>query len=312
MKKKLIFLCILIFIVYILFFPQDAVTAATDGLVLWYERVLPSLLPFAILSNILIYSGFTGYLVKLLYPLLRLILPASRNGSFVLLSGFLFGFPMGSKNCAEMLKCGQLEYQEAEILFMVTNNISPVFISSYILCQELHMPSLIPLSYLVIFLPPLIAGRLLFFFTEKKQSVSNHSTTYKKPASGSQINFKIIDAGIMNGFETLVRIGGYIMLFSILISLVEKLPLPKPVLLLLENVLEITNGINCLANTDWSIQTKYILAMTATAFGGLSGIAQTSSMVKGTSLSMKKYCLVKLFLTLCTFLLAVAVSVFLF
>jgi len=80
----------------------------------------------------------------------------------------------------------------------------------------------------------------------------------------------------------------------------------------LENVLEITNGINCLANTDWSIQTKYILAMTATAFGGLSGIAQTSSMVKGTSLSMKKYCLVKLFLTLCTFLLAVAVSVFLF
>ncbi len=81
------------------------------------------------------------------------------------------------------------------------------------------------------------------------------------------------------------------MLFSILISLVEKLPLPKPVLILLENVLEITNGINCLANTDWSIQTKYILAMTATAFGGLSGIAQTSSMVKGTSLSMKKYCL---------------------
>ena len=90
------------------------------------------------------------------------------------------------------------------------------------------------------------------------------------------------------------------------------IPLPKPVLILLENVLEITNGINCLANTDWSIQTKYILAMTATAFGGLSGIAQTSSMVKGTSLSMKKYCLVKLFLTLCTFLLAVAVSVFLF
>jgi len=134
----------------------------------------------------------------------------------------------------------------------------------------------------------------------------------KKTASQSQITFKIIDAAIMNGFETLVRIGGYIMLFSILISLVEKLPLPKPVLILLENVLEITNGINCLANTDWSIQTKYILAMTATAFGGLSGIAQTSSMVKGTSLSMKKYCLVKLFLTLCTFLLAVAVSVFLF
>ena len=293
MKKKLIFLCILIFIVYILFFPQDAVTAAADGLVLWYERVLPSLLPFAILSNILIYSGFTGYLVKLLYPLLRLILPASRNGSFVLLSGFLFGFPMGSKNCAEMLKCGQLEYQEAEILFMVTNNISPVFISSYILCQELHMPSLIPLSYLVIFLPPLIAGRLLFFFTEKKQSVSNHSTTYKKPASGSQINFKIIDAGIMNGFETLTRLGGYIMLFSMISSMFRLLPLP-----------ETTNGIKAASQSPLTPACRYLLAMTFTAFGGCSGLAQTSSMIKGTGLSIKKYGIFKLLMTLITAVLA--------
>ena len=156
------------------------------------------------------------------------------------------------------------------------------------------------ISIFILYAPALILGMLLLH--RKKEE-----NRQKKTASQSQITFKIIDAAIMNGFETLVRIGGYIMLFSILISLVEKLPLPKPVLILLENVLEITNGINCLTNTDWSIQTKYILAMT-----GLSGIAQTSSMVKGTSLSMKKYCLVKLFLTLCTFLLAVAVSVFLF
>ena len=308
MKKKLIFLCILIFIVYILFFPQDAVTAAADGLVLWYERVLPSLLPFAILSNILIYSGFTGYLVKLLYPLLRLILPASRNGSFVLLSGFLFGFPMGSKNCAEMLKCGQLEYQEAEILFMVTNNISPVFISSYILCQELHMPSLIPLSYLVIFLPPLIAGRLLFFFTEKKQSVSNHSTTYKKPASGSQINFKIIDAGIMNGFETLTRLGGYIMLFSMIASLLQKLPVPRVVTLILTGMVEITNGIAMLPDSGLPQSVQYVLAVVYTAFGGLSGIAQTSSMIRDTPLSIKHYCIAKLLLAACCGLLACLVS----
>ena len=308
MKKKLIFLCILIFIVYILFFPQDAVTAAADGLVLWYERVLPSLLPFAILSNILIYSGFTGYLVKLLYPLLRLILPASRNGSFVLLSGFLFGFPMGSKNCAEMLKCGQLEYQEAEILFMVTNNISPVFISSYILCQELHMPSLIPLSYLVIFLPPLIAGRLLFFFTEKKQSVSNHSTTYKKPASGSQINFKIIDAGIMNGFETLTRLGGYIMLFSMIASLLQKLPIPHILTLILTGMVEITNGIAMLPDSGLPKSTQYVLAVVYTAFGGLSGIAQTSSMIRDTPLSIKRYCIAKLLLAACCGLLACLVS----
>ena len=265
MKKKFICFAILILTAYILLYPADAVNASRNGLMLWYEKVLPTLLPFAIISNVLIHSGYMDALIK----------------------------------------ANKIHPKEAEILFYITNNISPVFIGSYILLQQLQLTGMFGISIFILYAPALILGMLLLH--RKKEE-----NRQKKTASQSQITFKIIDAAIMNGFETLVRIGGYIMLFSILISLVEKLPLPKPVLILLENVLEITNGINCLANTDWSIQTKYILAMTATAFGGLSGIAQTSSMVKGTSLSMKKYCLVKLFLTLCTFLLAVAVSVFLF
>ena len=313
MKKKLLFLYILIFVIYILFFPKSAVTAAANGLILWYERVLPSLLPFAILSNILIYSGFTEYLVKLFYPFLRLILPTSRNGSFVLLSGFLFGFPMGSKNCAEMLKCGQLEYIEANILFMVTNNISPVFISGYILCQELQMPSLIFLSYLVLFLPPIITGRILFAIVQRRRKTlarqnSKNISTYKKPASGSQINFKIIDAGIMNGFETLTRLGGYIMLFSMIASLLQKLPIPRILTLILTGMVEITNGIAMLPDSGLPKSTQYVLAVVYTAFGGLSGIAQTSSMIRDTPLSIKRYCIAKLLLAACCGLLACLVS----
>ncbi len=309
MKKKLLFLYILIFVIYILFFPKSAVTAAANGLILWYERVLPSLLPFAILSNILIYSGFTEYLVKLFYPFLRLILPTSRNGSFVLLSGFLFGFPMGSKNCAEMLKCGQLEYIEANILFMVTNNISPVFISGYILCQELQMPSLIFLSYLVLFLPPIITGRILFAIVQRRRKTlarqnSKNISTYKKPASGSQINFKIIDAGIMNGFETLTRLGGYIMLFSMISSMFRLLPLPETTKLMLTGLTEITNGIKAASQSPLTPACRYLLAMTFTAFGGCSGLAQTSSMIKGTGLSIKKYGIFKLLMTLITAVLA--------
>ena len=309
MKKKLLLLYILIFVIYILFFPKSAVTAAANGLILWYERVLPSLLPFAILSNILIYSGFTEYLVKLFYPFLRLILPTSRNGSIVLLSGFLFGFPMGSKNCAEMLKCGQLEYIEANILFMVTNNISPVFISGYILCQELQMPSLIFLSYLVLFLPPIITGRILFAIVQRRrktlarQNIKNTST-YKKPASGSQINFKIIDAGIMNGFETLTRLGGYIMLFSMISSMLRLIPFPEIINLMLCGFIEITNGIKAVSQSSLSPAHRYTLAMAFTAFGGLSGLAQTGSMIKGTSLSIKTYGMFKLIMTVITAVLA--------
>ena len=97
MKKKLIFLCLLLFIAYILTAPKDAVNAASVGLVLWYTRVLPTLLPFVILSNILMDSNYLQYLNKITAPLVSRLIPVSDNGAFVLLSGFLFGFPIGSR-----------------------------------------------------------------------------------------------------------------------------------------------------------------------------------------------------------------------
>ena len=57
------------------------------------------------------------------------------------------------------------------------------------------------------------------------------------------MNFKIIDTGIMDGFETLTRLGGYIMLFSMIASLLQKLPVPHIVTLILTGMVEITNGI---------------------------------------------------------------------
>ncbi len=383
MKKKLIFVCLIIFTGYILIFPQDAVAAAATGLNLWYEKILPTLLPFAILSYILIHSGYLQYINRLFAPILCRLFPVSDNGAFILLSGFLFGFPMGSKNCAELLKCGKIDKKESDVLFVITNNISPVFISSYILCQQLQMPSLIIISYLVLYLPPLIIGEFLLRGADESQcalssrptkiknplvgfdahercrlrqnssprgayeslrTLSSRPTKIKNPlagfdahercrlrqnssprgahisrrifcntenvpASGSQMNFKIIDAGIMNGFETLTRLGGYIMLFSMIASITQKLPLSSQTRLILTGIAEITNGINLLPASIESMQWQYILAMTFTAFGGLSGIAQTSSMIKDTGLSLKNYCVLKLLLAGCSLILAWCVTI---
>ena len=307
MKKKFICLCLILFAGYILLFPTDAVAAAARGLLLWYERVLPALLPFAILSNILIHSGYLDYLNRLIAPGIGRLFPVSENGAFVMLSGFLFGFPMGSKNCAELLRCDKLQRAEAEALFAVTNNISPVFITGYILGQQLpwsrQVPFLPALSLLILYLPPLVTGRLLL----KRQGGFGRQGGAKKPASESKITFKIIDAGIMNGFETLTRLGGYIMLFSILASVLTKLPLPPLYALILTGITEITNGIGLLPGSHLPHAVAYLLAMGFTAFGGISGIAQTSSMVNDTGLSLARYCLIRLFLTGCTLLLALLV-----
>ena len=126
-------LIILLCLFYILKYPAVTVNAAANGLVLWFEHILPALLPFAILSNIIISSNILPSLTGKILPILKHIIPVSESGAFVLLSGFLFGFPMGSKNCAELLRQNKITKEEADILFIITNNMSPVFIQSYIL-----------------------------------------------------------------------------------------------------------------------------------------------------------------------------------
>ena len=291
-------LIILLCLFYILKYPAVTVNAAANGLVLWFEHILPALLPFAILSNIIISSDILPSLTGKILPILKHIIPVSESGAFVLLSGFLFGFPMGSKNCAELLRQNKITKEEADILFIITNNMSPVFIQSYILEQQLKLHGYFVLSLLILYLPPLILGSFLL----RKQKASDFS--HKKSASRSKINFQIVDAGIMNGFETLTKIGGYIMIFSILASCFSMLPLPNQAKLCFIGITELTNGIHAISHTSMTKGSQYVLAMIFTAFGGLSGIAQTSAMIKDTGLSIKRYCFIKAVLAIITGLLA--------
>ncbi len=283
-----------------LYAPAEAVAAAGNGLVLWYQTILPTLLPFAILSNIFISGNMFYILSRCIYPIIRLILPVSRAGTFPVFAGFLFGFPMGSRICAVMLKEDKISYHEASIIFAIANNMSPVFIHSFILHQTLNLPQLTVPSFVSLYLPAILTGRILF----AKHRHTN-IVLHKNTAPGFQVNFKILDAAIMNGFETLTRLGGYIMLFSMIAAMINHLPIHclwiKSALI---GITELTNGIQFTANTLLTIKTKYLLCIGFTAFGGISGLAQTSSMISETGLSMMKYICIKLILCACSILLA--------
>lgn len=299
MKNKLIFFPFILLILYILVCPKEAVNAASLGLMLWYQKVLPTLLPFSILSGILIESNYLSYLTKYLYPITHRILPTSKAGSFVFFSGFLFGFPMGSKNCALLYKKQQISKKEAELLTILCNNISPVFVGSFIVEQTLQTPSLLIPSYLFLYLPPIILGNLFLRFQKNPASVE--ALSFKKmPAPRFQMNFKIIDTGIMNGFETLTKLGGYIMFFSMIASLLSHLRLPVFLYHILIGVIELTNGILGLSHFNAYPTFQYVAAMGFTAFGGISGLAQTFSITKDCHFSRKRYILYKLILTVCT------------
>ena len=139
MKKRLSICIIMLFILFILIYPADCVAAAANGLVLWYENILPALLPFTIFSNILIQSGYLNDIIRVCSPFLGRLFFHHPQAAYPIVAGFLFGFPIGSKTTADLLRQGQLTVREADILCAMCNNISPVFVSSYLLSASLGL-----------------------------------------------------------------------------------------------------------------------------------------------------------------------------
>ena len=86
-----------------------------------------------------------------------------------------------------------------------------MFIASYIVHDTLRQDGLLLPTLGILYLPPLILCRILYAF-------QCNNLRQKETAPRLKLNFSIIDAGIMNGFEILCKLGGYIMLFSILLE----------------------------------------------------------------------------------------------
>ncbi len=277
------------FLFYILAFPEESVGAATIGLNLWYENMLPTLLPFSILSYILIHSGILDSCASLAHRFLGKFFPVSSAGLYPLIAGLLFGFPMGSKITADLVHSGKMSREEGQRLFCACNNISPMFVGSFILNESLGRPELRLATYLILYVPPLV---LYMIWNCKRHFTTPLENSSKKTAS---MNLQLIDAGIMNGFETLAKLGGYIILFAILAQMTTMLPISDPLLkCLLIGCTEITNGISYTARLGLDFPLAYPLMVSFTAFGGLSGFAQTASMVKDSKLSMIPYLQMKL------------------
>lgn len=301
MKRYFISLCVIALFVLMLLFPQPVFKGASSGLLLWFNVILPTLLPFMIISNLLIGTRAIDAISKVLGPVMCRLFGVTRYGSFAIIAGFLCGYPMGGKVTADLVRKQYITWQEGQYLLSFTNNTSPMFIISYVVWQNLKDTSRTMPALLILILSPILCS---FFFRIYYRPGSNiHSAgclPLPKTAAAS-----LMDSCIMNGFETITKVGGYIMLFSILTALLQKLPFDHFLFsFLLLPSLEMTNGILLLCASPLSADACFVLSLALTSFGGWCSVAQTRSMVQGTRLPITPYIIEKLITTLVTSLLA--------
>lgn len=279
----------------LLFFPSLSVKGASGGLLLWFNVVLPTLAPFIICTQMITALGGVELFMAPFGPLSKRLFSLSLSGSYILLCGLLCGYPLGAKMCADFKKRGAVSEEEASSLLAICNHPSPMFLLGYVRSQ-LPLPISPSLLLLCLYLPilPLSFLSRRLYSGGTKQGKPRHA----QPASRSLPDRQdpsiapkklTLEDAIASTCETMVIIGGYIMLFSILAEWIQTLPLLSPSSrALLTGLAEITTGIHSLCTSLPAAHTA-LPVICAVAFGGFSGIFQTKSVIKDSGLSILHY-----------------------
>lgn len=293
---------IALFIIMLLF-PAPVLRGASEGLLLWFNTVLPTLFPFILICNLMVQTKAIDMLLYVTKPMFCRFFGVSPFGSFAVLSGFLCGYPMGAKVTADLYRQGSISKEEASYLLSFCNNTSPMFILSFLVMQNLRNDSLKLPTLAILLLSPIIIS----FFC-RPHSRKSFETSASLQISGTPLHSSLSDAldfSIGNALESITKVGVYIMIFAISTELLEPLSMGSSSLhLILISNLEVTNGITMLCQSDLRSEAVYILCLSAASFGGLCAAAQTASMIKGTGIPMCSYLLKKLATALVTSLLA--------
>ncbi len=294
MKKQdtlyqLLFTALSLYLIFLMLrYPALSLEYASTGLTLWFTKMVPTLLPFMILSGIMIRMNLTERFVGLLHPLLHRIYGTSRNGSYTIIMGFLCGFPMGARIVGELYEQHKLSREESALLLSFCNNIGPIYFLSYVIpTLGIDRPGR---PFLLMYGIPLLYGFLLMrirpWMTRKVSSCENHpearSLQARQPGSCSLL--AAIDASVLSGLIGIARLGGYMVFFNLLNIVFQPFQhVNTNILNIYRCLLEITSGIDC---SGRSINFAILILL---PFGGFSCIAQTYSMIRQTDLSLRPY-----------------------
>lgn len=296
--KILYTLFFLILTICILTHSQISLYYAFNGLELWYTKMIPALVPFMIISGIMVRLHLTESFSTVLYPMVRPIFRVSKNVCYAMIMGFLCGFPMGAKVVDDLYSREMITKREAEYLLSFCNNIGPVYFCGFVLPllgRRLVFPYLLGMYGI-----PLLYGLTLRYtlFKDLDKEIKNAGLHQKvltacEPNTEPTFTERLLEAvnsSIHSSVQSILMLGGYMILFNLL-NLLPHLLIGRPPVFIAP-LLEITGGLSML---QASLPLYSLLAL---SFGGISCIAQTYSCIGQSDLSVTHYVLHKTVLAL--------------
>ena len=286
----------------LMFWPQEAMEAAREGLRLCYNVILPSLFPFFVLSALVVDLGLAGYIGRALEGIMRPLfnVPGACASAFAL--GFVGGYPVGARTAHSLYQKGMCTKTEAERHLACCNNSGPAFILGVVGAGVFASSKVGLLLYLAHAAASVCVGFLFRFYKrEGKRRERRASPTFE----AERITVAFTGA-IKNSFLSTLNICAFVVFFTVVIKLLflsGLLPGLAGVLgallspmgfstqwaeRLLTGLIELTSGVWTLTGAG-TMSGKLSMAAFLLGWAGLSVHCQVLSFIGGSGLSVKTY-----------------------
>ncbi|MBR1416621.1 MAG: hypothetical protein IJ572_02250 [Bacilli bacterium] len=261
MKKNILIITILFMIIYLLFKYNNIISITTiSSSYLFLSKVLPFLLPIFIISKILINYNFAYYISSIFKNNIYI---------YILLISFISGCPNNVITIKDLLKNNVITIKEANIYLKSSFFQSPLFL--YTMLKTIFNND-IAITIIVI---ELITNVIIFIINPIKK---NNIIKIKSKSFND-----ILITSIKESCNVMINIYITIIIFNIIISL-----LPK-IFSNFIGIIEVTQGLNYLVNSNSNTLYKLILSVIYISFGGLSIHTQVNSILQNSNIDYKYF-----------------------
>ncbi len=295
-------------------YPQEVLSSAGGGLTLWWRFVLPALLPFFILSELLMAAGFVHFLGILLESFMRPVFRLPGKAAFVVAMGYTSGFPMGAVLTARLRQTGEITREEGERLLAFTNNPSPGFMFGAVASGMLGKPALGIILSGSVYLANLFVGFLFRFYRvtpgseqpKRSPSLKRAWQEMKNAQSKDDRAFgEILGDAIKQSTTTVLMVAGFMAFFSVILGLLNIWHIPSLLAILIHSIIrivpipvlqafinglfEMTLGCQVAIQALPMLHQQVALLSLIMGWSGLSVFAQVAGFISGTDLRFSPF-----------------------
>lgn len=327
-KGRLTALIAALITILMLAFPDESFKASLVGLKLWFDIVLPALLPFFAMADILMGLGVVHFMGALLEPFMRPAFRIPGVGGFAVAMGLAGGYPIGARITGELYRKGLCNRVEAERLLAFANTADPLFIVGAVAVGMFGMPEIGAALIIGHYLGAVIVGILMRFYgTGEPESPPQakrgtpgflgylrrtvNELDRARQADGRTFG-QLFGDTIRDTFAAMLFIGGCIMMFAVLSAILDRagimgyltVPLgrilgffgvdPDLTIPIIHGFFETTLGSQSASTAAAPLAQRAMAASLVIGWSGLSVHSQVSVMILGTPIRMGPYMLARI------------------